>query len=151
MPVKKNQSQRLPRLKLDLTFNHAMLYSRDVRASLHFYVDLLGFKLLEEYVHNEVPVYARFQSPRGSATIALHAIEPGKDLVSSESVRLYFETRDVQGACKKLQKAGVKITQEPKLMPWGWTHAYLNDPDGHEISLYWAGAKRFRKSTIARR
>jgi hypothetical protein len=27
------------------------------------------------------------------------------------------------------------------MMPWGWRHAYLNDPDGHEISLYWAGEK----------
>jgi hypothetical protein len=33
-------------------------------------------------------------------------------------------------------------------MPWGWEHAYLNDPDGHEVSLYWAGDKRFRKSKI---
>jgi hypothetical protein len=26
---------------------------------------------------------------------------------------------------------------------------YLNDPAGHEISLYWAGAKRYRKSRMA--
>jgi hypothetical protein len=31
-------------------------------------------------------------------------------------------------------------------MPWGWKHAYLDDPDGHEVSLYWAGAKRFKKT-----
>jgi hypothetical protein len=28
-------------------------------------------------------------------------------------------------------------------MPWGWTHAYLTDPEGHEISLYSAGEARF--------
>jgi hypothetical protein len=28
----------------------------------------------------------------------------------------------------------------------GWKHAYLDDPDGHEVSLYWAGAKRLKKS-----
>jgi hypothetical protein len=28
----------------------------------------------------------------------------------------------------------------------GWTHAYLNDPDGHEVSLYSAGQKRLKRS-----
>jgi hypothetical protein len=26
----------------------------------------------------------------------------------------------------------------PEVMPWGWKHAYLDDPDGHEVSLDWA-------------
>ena len=43
------------------------------------------------------------------------------------------------------------LTQPPKLMPWGWKHAYLNDPDGHEISLYWAGRKRFQKTPPPKR
>jgi hypothetical protein len=34
-------------------------------------------------------------------------------------------------------------------MPWGWRHAYLDDPDGHEVSLYWAGRKRFQKTNEA--
>jgi len=36
----------------------------------------------------------------------------------------------------------------PKRMPWGWDHAYLDDPDGHEVSLYWAGTKRLRKTAF---
>jgi len=31
------------------------------------------------------------------------------------------------------------------MMPWGSKHAYLNDPDGHEVSLSFAGAKREEK------
>jgi len=27
-------------------------------------------------------------------------------------------------------------------------HAYLNDPDGHEISLYWAGENRMKKTVM---
>jgi catechol 2,3-dioxygenase-like lactoylglutathione lyase family enzyme len=33
-----------------LTFNHAMIYSRNVPSALHFYSDLLGFKVLEEFI-----------------------------------------------------------------------------------------------------
>ena len=47
-----------------------------------------------------------------------------------------------------LAAAGVHIKKMPQPMPWGWRHAYLDDPDGHEISLYWAGAKRLRKSKM---
>ena len=36
----------------------------------------------------------------------------------------------------------------PKPMPWGWQHAYLEDPDGHEISLYWAGAARLQATRM---
>jgi hypothetical protein len=38
------------------------------------------------------------------------------------------------------------LAQQPKKMPWGWTHAYLNDPDGHEVSLYSAGQKRLKRT-----
>ena len=34
------------------------------------------------------------------------------------------------------------------MMPWGWRHAYLDDPDGHEISLYWAGPNRMAKTVM---
>ena len=36
----------------------------------------------------------------------------------------------------------------PRMMPWGWRHAYLNDPDGHEISIYWAGEMRMEKTVM---
>ena len=48
--------------------------------------------------------------------------------------------------CRRLTSHRVKFLQEPKVIPWGWKHAYLNDLDGHELSLYWAGAKRLRKT-----
>ena len=130
----------------ELAFNHAMVYVQDVDAALHFYRDLLGFMVVDDYLHNGRPVYARLRSTRGGGTLALHLIEPGRTLPPGDAIRLYFETNDVEAACNKLRKEGVKISQETKLMPWGWTHAYVNDPDGHEISLYSSGGKRFRRT-----
>ena len=125
-------------------FNHAMVYSRDVAAASEFY-QKLGFELLEIYEDQGLQVYARLKAPVGSNTIALHLLEPGKDL-SPGAVRLYFEVRNLEAVCKRLEKGGVKFTKPPKLMPWGWKHAYLDDPDGHEVSLYSAGAKRLKKA-----
>lgn len=133
-----------------LDFNHAMIYVRHPGASLKFYCDLLGFRIVETFEWEKRIVYARLKSSKGTGTIALHHPEPGQPVPPSDGVRLYFEVKELEKMCARLAASGVAIKSPPKKMPWGWTHAYLDDPDGHEISLYWAGAKRFRKTKMAR-
>jgi predicted enzyme related to lactoylglutathione lyase len=130
-----------------LTFNHAMIYVKDVQRGMDFYRDWMGFKLIEDFRYEGRPVYARLRAPGGDGTIALHQAATGAS-VASEGVRLYFEVRDLDDFCRKLQKRGFYFTQLPTLMPWGWRHAYLNDPEGHEISLYWAGENRMKKTVM---
>ncbi len=127
-----------------LEFNHAMIYVRDVPRALDFYSGKLGFRVIEQFGTG----YARLRSPAGSTTIALHQL--GEDVHSADApgIRLYFEAKQLDRLCNKLAAAGVAIKKMPQQMPWGWRHAYLNDPDGHEISLYWAGSKRLRKSKL---
>ena len=48
-----------------LTFNHAMVYVKDVERGLTFYRDLLGFKLIEGFRYENKPVYARLRAPGG--------------------------------------------------------------------------------------
>lgn len=145
-PRSKKPSAPLPTGE-KLTFNHAMIYVKDVERALRFYRDLMGFKLIEDFRYEGTAVYARLRAPGGDGTIALHQGGPGASM-ASEGVRLYFEIRDLEGFCRKLQQKNFYITQLPKMMPWGWRHAYLNDPDGHEISLYWAGENRMKKTVM---
>jgi len=128
-----------------IDFNHAMIYTADVPRSLAFYQTHLGFELLEEYRGPTMVFYARLRIPGTNATIALHLLERGKTLTTG-GIRLYFEVQELEAFCAGLEKAGVKFTKPPQLMPWGWKHAYLDDPDGHEVSLYWAGEKRLEKA-----
>ena len=130
-----------------LSFNHAMIYLKDVWGGIQFYRNWLGFKLIEDYRHEGRSVYARMQAPVGDGTIALHQAGPGAS-IASDGVRLYFEIRNLDDFCQKLRKRGFVFTQQPQMMPWGWRHAYLNDPEGHEISLYWAGEQRMQKSVM---
>jgi len=130
-----------------LSFNHAMIYLKDIERGLAFYRDWLGFKLIEDFRYEGKPVYARLQAPGGDGTIALHQAGPGAS-VASDGVRLYFEVPDLDGYCQRMRKRGFYFTQLPQMMPWGWRHAYLNDPEGHEISLYWAGDLRLKKSVM---
>jgi catechol 2,3-dioxygenase-like lactoylglutathione lyase family enzyme len=126
-----------------LVFNHAMIYVGNLDRSLEFYEGRLGFKLIERF-----PGYARLRAPRGTNTIALHEADGTFSPQPRGGIRLYFETRDLDRFCKQLAADGVKLKQMPKVMPWGWKHAYLDDPDGYEVSLCWAGDKRLRKSRM---
>jgi len=115
-----------------------MLFVSDVQRSVDFYKRLFGFKLIEGSKD-----YARLKSPRGNATIALHKI---KDIHEGKGITLYFETEDIDGFCEQLIKQGVKFSEVPKVMPWGWKHAYLTDPDGYNISLYNSGSMRLKRA-----
>jgi len=130
-----------------LNFNHAMIYLKDVGRGVAFYRDWLGFKVIEDFRHEGRSVYARLRAPGGEGTLALHQAGPGAS-VGSDGVRLYFEVPALDDFCHKLRKRGFYFTQLPQVMPWGWRHAYLNDPEGHEISLYWAGDLRMKKSVM---
>jgi catechol 2,3-dioxygenase-like lactoylglutathione lyase family enzyme len=132
------------RVATGLDFNHAMLYVRHLDAALGFFVDGLGFRVVENLAG-----YARLRAPRGTGTLALHHAAPGQD-VSSRGVRLYFEVPRIEEFCAELERKGIRFESPLARKPWGWTHAYLTDPDGHELSLYWAGAARFKKTPSAK-
>ena len=126
-------------------FNHAMIYTRQLARAVEFYSDALGFEVIDSYPG----AYARLKSAAGTTTIALHVVDSGQAMdPKTEGVRLYFEVEGLDSFCKALEKKGVKFDQMPTDMPWGWRHAYLRDPDGHEISLYRAGEARFKKTVI---
>ena len=93
-----------------LTFNHAIVYVKDVERGLSFYRALLGFKLVEDFRYENKLVYARLRVPGGDGTIALHQAGPD-DSVSSDGVRLYFEVRELDEFCRKLQQKNFYITE----------------------------------------
>lgn len=115
-------------------FCHAMVYVKDLQRSIDFY-SLLGLEMVTAY-----DGYARLRFPAGDGTLALHEEEGRR--VDAPGVRLYFEVEDLDGYCKELEAAGVKFFDPLAMRDWGWRHAYLYDPDGHEISLFFAGEER---------
>jgi catechol 2,3-dioxygenase-like lactoylglutathione lyase family enzyme len=115
-------------------FYHAMVYVTDVERALDFYVRL-GLDVVESRQG-----YARLRCPKGIGSLALHAAEDRR--VDAAGIRLYFEVDDLYAYCQRLDAEGIELDQAPKQMEWGWHHAYLRDPDGHELGLYHAGSER---------
>lgn len=122
-----------------VNFNHVLIYVRNLEASLHFYRDLLGFKEVEE-----IPAdYARLRSAGSESTLALH-VTKSRATRRPGGVWLYFEIKKLHQLYRRLRDAGVFFSQPPQRMPWGWIQAFLEDPDGHQLCLYWAGSNRLR-------
>lgn len=114
--------------------NQVTLPSVDVARAAAFY-RRLGLRQIVA----SLPKYARFECPDGGSTLSLHHSEraPGPT-----GVVVYFECADLDARVAALKQAGLAFDADPVDQPWLWREAYLRDPDGNVICLFWAGENR---------
>jgi predicted enzyme related to lactoylglutathione lyase len=117
-----------------MDMNQVTLPSRDVARGAAFY-RMLGLVQIVE----DLPKYARFELPKGTATLSLHQVDA---LATFTGVVVYFECEDLDERVAALQAAGVVFDSEPVDRPWLWREALLRDPDGNVICLFRAGENR---------
>jgi len=109
------------------------LPSRDVARAVEFYRKLGLSQIVED-----LPKYARFELPVGSATLSL---ELAKGPLRPSGAIIYFECADLDARVAELRALGIQV-DGPKDEPWLWREARLSDPDGNELCLYHAGDNR---------
>ena len=117
-----------------MNLNQVTLPSIDVGRSATFY-RTLGFTQIVD----SAPRYARFECADGGATFSLHHVP---ELPSGSGVVVYFECADLDARCEALRKQGIRFETLPEDKSWLWREAYLRDPDGNLLCLYWAGENR---------
>lgn len=116
-----------------MRLNQVTLPSADVARGAAFYRKL-GLRQIVE----SLPKYARFECP-GGTTLSLHV----SDRVPGEAgAVIYFECEDLDDRVAALKRQGVAFDADPIDQSWLWREAYLHDPDGNVICLYWAGENR---------
>ena len=114
-----------------LVFNQATVMARDLERSIAFY-ETLGFRLIVKAAH-----YARFEI--GQATFSLHA---GETEGAANGPHLYFECIDLDARVAELEAKGIAFDAPPVDQSWLWREAWLSDPAGNRLCLYWAGENR---------
>jgi catechol 2,3-dioxygenase-like lactoylglutathione lyase family enzyme len=117
-----------------MRLNQVTLPSTDVVRGAAFY-RRLG---LRQIVANP-PKYVRFECPDGSSTLSLHRTDA---VAASTGVVVYFECADLDARVAELKRKGIVFDADPVDQPWLWREAYLRDPDGNVICLFWAGEHR---------
>lgn len=117
-----------------MKLNHVTLIASDFETSTAFY-RALGFIPI---VH-EPPRYARFRCPDGDETLS---IEVTGEAPLPPRAQLFFECADLDNTVAALEARGVVFDRQPTDMSYLWREAWLKDPDGHDIRLYFAGDNR---------
>jgi lactoylglutathione lyase len=117
-----------------------MLRVGDLDASLRFYTEQLGMKLLR-----------RSDYPEGKFTLAFVGYGDEKDHTVLELTynwgrgdyalgdafgHVAIGVDDIYATCERLRAAGVRITREPGPMKHGTTViAFIEDPSGYKVEL----------------
>src|SRR5580658_6240873 len=138
--------------RLHLRVHAINVYVRDQEASLHFYLDRLGFDLAFDAVLQSGDRWLAVAPPDGSALLTLIAPKPESrehDLIGRPT-GIVFVTEDVPAKYGEWRRRGVRFQYAPRLrrvkyvpqsspegknLIWGGVFTHFNDPDGNSFAL----------------
>lgn len=110
--------------------HHILLTVKDLDASIHFYRDILGLTLDQQY-----RTFAMLRA--GNFGIYLSTKPWAFDKAVAEKgagIFPHFEVDDMMALVARLKSSGVTILQEPKNYSWG-KECFALDPDGYQWSF----------------
>jgi len=84
-------------------------------------------QLIEDFRYEGTQVYARLRAPGGDGTIALHQGWSGGFRFERRCASVLRSPRSRQ-LLPEAPEESFYITQLPRMMPWGWRHAYSMIP-----------------------
>ena len=115
----------------------------DMRTSLAFYRDVLGFQVVEQAPSGDdcdwvwltlgdagLMLNTRYEAPNRPAARSPEWIAAHDDIC------FYIGAPDVDAMCNYLRARGLEVTP-PKVAPYGMKQLYLKDPDGYGICFQW--------------
>ena len=114
-----------------MKLNQVTLPAADLPGSIAFY-EKLGFVLIVTDQH-----YARLENPHDHSTLSLEQRLDGGD-----GAHVYFECNDLDARVAALKEKGVAFDFGPEDRSWLWREAWLRDPAGNRLCLYYAGENR---------
>jgi len=117
-----------------MRLNQVTVPALDVERSIAFY-QTLGLKLIVKSPH-----YARFKLPDGESTFSLHLTDNVEGVERGPHV--YFECEDLDARVATLKAKGIVFDSDPVDQSWLWREAWLTDPAGVKLCLYYAGENR---------
>ena len=120
-----------------------IVYCDDLRRSLAFYRDLLGFRVTFAHPEQGEPGFVALQLGEGAELALADVSDPdavhahGKVVrpASGHGFELCIYADDVDAAVADLRAAGVPVLAEPADQPWGDRMAYVEDPEGNPVML----------------
>ena len=123
-----------------MRFLHSMIRVRDLDAALHFFVDLLGLRVVRRSEHERgrfTLVFLSTGAEDDNATIELtYNWDQEEPYTGGRNFgHLAYAVDDIYGLCQRLMDGGVTIARPPR----DGRMAFVRSPDGISVELLQAG------------
>jgi uncharacterized glyoxalase superfamily protein PhnB len=134
-PKKKLPARRQPET-LRLRGISLSLTATDLRRSIAFYRDVLGFMVGEEWRENGALAGAELTAGSVNVMVNQDDFAKGRDRLKGVGFRIRCHTtQDIDRFAAQIKERGGMLDQEPKDMPWGERIFMITDPDGFKLSF----------------
>jgi lactoylglutathione lyase len=119
---------------------HTMLRVGDLDASIRFYTEVLGMRLLRKSDYPDGKFTLAFvgyeDESEGAAIELTHNWDTSQYDLGNGYGHIALEVDDAYAACEEVKKRGGVVTREAGPMKHGTTViAFVADPDGYKIEL----------------
>lgn len=115
--------------------NSTSVWVDDGDKAYDFYVNKLGFKVLQDQKIGESGRFIRVLAPGGGTALMAVTPMPGIDAQVGVQTPIVWETDDIQATYEDLNAKGVEFTQEPTQQFWGGFEATFKDSAGNLFKL----------------
>ena len=118
-------------------FLHSMIRTTDPKASLKFYCEGLGLKLIKQkdYPESKFSLYFIGEDEHGPMVELTHNHDDRTYSSGDQFGHLAYQVKDIYQMCAHLQALGVTILRPPR----DGRMAFIKDPNGISIELLQAG------------
>ena len=117
-----------------MNLNQVTIYSDKSVETVEFF-QKLGLSLIVD----SLPRYARLECPNGESTVS---VQTADSVTPTNNIVLYFECERLDEEVARLKSLGLIFEEDPTDRDWLWRQAYLSDPNGNRICLFYAGENR---------
>ncbi len=133
-------------MAIDIQGMAPLLQVFDMRTSIAFYRDVLGFEVVANSPPRpEVLFHWALLRLNGVELMLNTAYDEGerpavpdpRRVAAHDDTALYFGCPDVDAVYAYLRAKGV-AKHEPKVAPYGMKQLYVTDPDGYHLCFQWA-------------
>jgi uncharacterized glyoxalase superfamily protein PhnB len=108
----------------------------DLRASLRFYKDGLGFAVREEMKEDGTLFGVMIEAGGAVLGLSQDDFQKGRDRVKGVGMRLYLDTdQNIEALASQAKAAGIALTEGPGPLPWGPMGFTVTDPDGFKLTI----------------
>jgi len=108
----------------------------DLKKSMHFYIDGLGFEITEKHEADGVIQFVMLKAGGASLGLGQDDFAKGRNRTKGVGQRLWISTKqDLTELANRVKAAGITLDNDPKRLEWGPMGFALTDPDGFMITI----------------